>query len=513
MKTPVSRRSFFWTLTLSYLLITVVVLFFAFGYRFSFERSIFIYSGSLTIKSNPKTTVVSIDGDDTKGLRNIINNSYHITGFRPGDHVITVAQGGFQSWNKKVNFTSGRSTEFWNVLLARHFYERETYETPAIAKYYLAPKDKLAAVVEKTDHLKVSILDRKEKTSTDLLEVSDVTFTTDDMQNIEWSPEARSLIIPIEQMRSDQETDTTTTSDNATTQNNTPNDTSEQEESQNEEPLKDHLIINRKTNETIMLSELIPDDLPLSTVRWDPRKKDILFYISQNTLYRLPLETPEDKIMIAQDIRAYDFTDDGLYYITANNDLMRTSFDDPNDAKELTDLDLSEARDVTRMIAYDKHRLVLFTEDGSFFFYNDGDEDETFEKIGDRIIGAHFSNDGKKLLYWSNNELFTHFTRKWETQPIRTENEHTDIARFSQNIENVHWAKTFEHIIFTLDNEIKVIELDHRDRRNMHTIMQLKSDDTQVVSNFADDELYLIDQDNDIPTLFSITFPEDEGFL
>lgn len=496
MKTPVSRRSFFWTLTLSYFIITVVVLFFAFGYRFSFERSIFIYSGSLTIKSNPRATVVSIDGDNTKGLRNIINNSYHITGFRPGDHVITVAKEGFQSWNKKVNFTSGRSTEFWNVLLARHFYEREQYDTAAIANYFLAPKEKLAAVVAKKEHLSISILDRKENISTELITLPDVIFTTQQQKNIEWSPEAHSLIIPIEHItapvsQESQDTDPVTKEHN----------------------LADYLIVDRKTAEATFLSDVIPDDLPLTTLRWDPRKKDIIFYISENVLYRLPLEAPEKKLIIAQDVLAYDFTDDGLYYITSQNDLMRTSFDDPDDAKELTDLDLSEAHDITRIIAYDKHRLVFFAEDGSFYFYNDGDKDETFEKIGDRIVGAHFSNDGKKLLYWSDNELFTHFTRKWETQPIRIENEHTDIARFSQSIKNVHWAKTFEHVIFTLDNEIKVIELDHRDRRNMHTIMQLQTNETHVVSDFADDELFLIDQDGDTPRLFSITFPEDEGLL
>ena len=127
--------------------------------------------------------------------------------------------------------------------------------------------------------------------------------------------------------------------------------------------------------------------------------------------------------------------------------------------------------------------------------------------------GASFSDDGKKMTYWTDNELYAYFTRDWDTQPLRAENERMLLTRFTQTLSDVQWTKDFEHILFTVGRDIKVIELDHRDHRNVMTLSSLHRDTGNVVSDFDDGKIYFLDTIDDQTALFSITFPEKESLF
>ena len=69
-------RSFiFWTFTLSFFVTASLLIFYAFGYRYSLERGIFVYSGSITVSSLPKTVDLEIDGELLPSSRYGILNS------------------------------------------------------------------------------------------------------------------------------------------------------------------------------------------------------------------------------------------------------------------------------------------------------------------------------------------------------------------------------------------------------------------------------------------------------
>ena len=83
---------------------TPVVIFYARGYRFSFERGIFIYSGSITIKPNPQKVGVFLDGKQVSSKKlNPINNSYHIDGIRPGEYLLELK---LSDYNRSEEHTS-----------------------------------------------------------------------------------------------------------------------------------------------------------------------------------------------------------------------------------------------------------------------------------------------------------------------------------------------------------------------------------------------------------------------
>lgn len=107
------RSLIFWTFTLSFFATASLIIFYAFGYRYSQERGIFVYSGSITVNSLPQTVDIAIDGEAiSPNQYGILNETIHIAGLMPGEHLLTVSAPGYRPWSKKVTVQSGVSSEY-----------------------------------------------------------------------------------------------------------------------------------------------------------------------------------------------------------------------------------------------------------------------------------------------------------------------------------------------------------------------------------------------------------------
>ena len=70
------------------------------------------------------------------------------------------------------------------------------------------------------------------------------------------------------------------------------------------------------------------------------------------------------------------------------------------------------------VVVYDDLRIALILENKDFYIFNKGDYGDYFRKLADDIEEAHFSDDGKRILFWSNNEISVYFLREQLSQPI-----------------------------------------------------------------------------------------------
>lgn len=483
MKTPLPRRIFFWILAVSYFITTSVVLFYVFGYRHDFASKIFVHTGSITVKSNPRKISVNINGKppQTK-LVNVINDSYYISGLRPKKYTLSVFADGFRKWEKDVSVHSGVSTEFWNVLLLRNTYERTNYALTDIDLFFPAPKENIFAGTRQIGQLqtvRVFDTDKNEVINTFLL--PQMRFTQNKNENIEWAPNSSELIIPVER----------TDNDNA----------------------KDYAIGYVDTNDHYYLSEHIPQK-NLHAVRWDPKERNVIYYISEMTLYRTELDFAKDEFAtteIAKNVLAYDFADDGIYVFNTDHDVLYDhDVKGEKLIKAVSFADVPESSRDFRLDAYDTYRILLLDDSAKdLYVHNRGERNIYKKKLGSNIVGAHFSDDGKKILFYSSFEIFVYFTRDWEAQPIRKEDERHEIIRFSQSLDNVHFSKEYEHVIFTSGHDIKVTELDYRGNRITDTVTTFSVDDPKIINKHKKDRLYFIDSyDETNRGLQSIEFPE-----
>ncbi|MCA9365211.1 MAG: hypothetical protein KC736_04940 [Candidatus Moranbacteria bacterium] len=497
-----SRRIFFWLLVVSFFATSSTIISYALGYRWSSDRGVFVYAGSLTIVSNPEDIDVSVNNQPLAGRLNYLNHSYHISGMRPDQYIVQVTAPEFQPWSKKITINSGVSTEFWNVLLVRDLYTRTTYDVENVRRFFIAPqKSRLVTVGDSDQKLTLTLTNHDTQESQQLFSTNDYHFVSDIQKNIEWSPQAHRMIVPV--------ISTTETSGIASSLLSST------------DAIDDYLVVTVDTGEYLSLRSLLglPNFVPIENVRWHPKKRDVVYYLLDNILYRASVGGSATAInVVATNVSAYDFSDDGLTYLDATT-LILYHTDDIESAQEPIQIttaqpDLSDSS--YRLISYDKDRATLLNDSGTLYLFNRSPKNGVFfEKIADNVVGTHFSNDGKKLLYWNENEIFAYFTRDWDTQPSRSEGEHIAITRFAQKLRSVQWSVSYEQVIFVVGNEVKVIELDNRDHRNVFTIAHLRSSDSLAVSDHSNKMLFFTDYQpgTRISTLQSIEFPEKTGFF
>jgi hypothetical protein len=476
------KTIFFWTLVVLFWLTSATIIGYAFGYRFNFKSGIFIYAGSITLKTTPQQVDVYIDGVlmPSKSF-NRLNNSYHIGGIKPGNYFLEVKAPGYQSWSKKISVHSGISTEFWNIVLAQDSYAREDYESAGIQKFFISPRKNLAAFSQQVENnFLVKIFNPGTLEMTQVFSADDYVFTDNDKENIEWSPEAHKIIIPA-------------IKDNE----------------------KNYFIVKIDTLETVNIKELT-GDINLSHARWDPKNKDVLFYMSNDNLYRLDLNDLQNKQTVASHIASYDLSPKALFYLQLPEGILyKTNFDASDTPTQITTSGPEDMSDPTyQIIVYDEDRVVFLNNSNKLYIYNKGEADTYFHQLSDNATGSQFSDDGKKLLFWNTNEISAYFVRKWEVQPVRVEDEIMSITKLADPIGNVQWTRDYEHALFTNNNKVKLIELDRRDHRNMMDVLSLNDNSSILVNNFTDSKLYYTEKnDQGQNSLHAIYFPERTTFL
>lgn len=486
MKGQYGRKIFFWALAILFVLTTALVVFYAFGYRFSFERGVFVYGGSVTVKSNPRTVNIFLnDQPVSQNKINFINGSYHIDGIRPGDYKLSAEAPDFQRWTKNISVHSGVSTEFWNVLLARDDYSETDHKITTDERFFISPDgDRIAYTWENGDNFSVNVLDVKKNESLNIFSSPEFNFTKNDKENIEWSPRSDAVIIPAVRLS---------------------------------DSLENYFIVNIENKNVINLKDLAQNE-NLTGVRWDPQRKNIVYFISQNNLFSIDIANPGDMKKMAENATSFDFAENYLYYFQLPGGAVhRLALNGAGSPEQIT---FSPPEDMEnpnyKLVVYDESRIALINyENGKLFVWNSGAKDKYFRKLSADVRGLQFSDDGKKLLFWNGWEIFVYFTRDWDVQPVRAENEILEVARYSQEIKNVQWSKDYEHVIFTVEGKIKIAELDRRDRCNNFNIAELESNEGSVVNFPADEKIYFTgkNQNNNFFNLFSIDFPEKEGIL
>ena len=494
------RTIFFWTLVLLFILITPIIVLRARGYRFDTNRGVFVHSGTITIKSNPQSVDINLNNELIKsGSLNRINNSYNITGLIPKDYSMTVAADGFQIWSKKTEVHSDLSSEFWNILLVKNNYEKISYSAVGINKYFISPKDtKLVFTENIADGITAKILNIKGNEIESIFNISGWNFVASSRkENIEWSPEEDYLSLPVEKIVSQGTNKKTDISSAA-------------------EIIEYAYFILDPANETAFNLNDFLGKSNIKYVRWDPQDKNYLFFLSENSLYRANITNNSDIVLIADEVTSYELSQTSVYYSQSPNNLIyKSSLDGKSGPTQITySFPNSSSVYIEKLIVYDESRIALINTDKELFIYNEGDHDKYFKKLEGHIEGLQFSDDGKKMLFWSRNEIFVYFLRDWNVQPIRSENEIQNVTRYSEEINNTQWFKDYEHIIFSSGKYVKIIELDSRDHRNCMDILSTNIDDPYIVYNNSLEVLFFSDRLNESTNILnSIVFPEKTNIL
>jgi WD40 repeat protein len=117
--------------------------------------------------------------------------------------------------------------------------------------------------------------------------------------------------------------------------------------------------------------------------------------------------------------------------------------------------------------------------------YKLNQESKSFEKFFEGINALKVSPDFKKLVYFSDYEIWILFLRESE--------ENLFLIRLSEKIRDVSWLNS-NYLIFNSGDKIKIAEIDTRDRINVIDIAELKN--PRIFWNEIDKRLYVLSEEN-----------------
>ncbi len=502
------RRIFFWTLVVLFLIVAPAIIMNARGYRFDFSRGVFVHSGSIMLKTNPPDFNSYVNGKlETSKKINRVNSSYTLTGFIPGNYEIAIGADGFRTWSKKTEVHSGLASEFWNILLVRTDYARSAFGTQGVDNFFISPKDKNIALAKNAGAgVEMQILNIAGKTIDNSFSFPASVF--DDKtreENIEWSPDEDYLSMPVK-----------ATIPAPEAPENSASKTKPASGAADDQAIEkyNYFIANPADGGSFNLNLFLEKE-EIRNVRWDPKDKNYLFFLSENGLYRASITDKNDLKLIAGNVSAFDLSKTGVYYTQSPNELVfKTGLDGSGTPAQLTNnFPNAPISPTKKLITYDDDRLAFLNSNNKLFIYNKGEHETYFRKLGDEIRSFQFSDDGKKLLFASDNEIFTYFLRDWSVQPERSENEIQSITRYAEALENIQWFKDYEHIIFSAGPFVKIIELDARDHRNCMDILKTNNNEPKLTYNHSSERLFFINQSGNSSDLYNIVFPEPGAFL
>jgi len=128
-----------------------------------------------------------------------------------------------------------------------------------------------------------------------------------------------------------------------------------------------------------------------------------------------------------------------------------------------------------------------FPKEGqTLYFFNK--DSQMFEKILEGLKGLKASPDNKKLVFFSDSEIWIFYLKDKAEQPTKKAGERQFLVRLSEKIGDVFWLND-NYLIFSAGNKIKISETDERDRLNIADIATFEN--PKMFFNSADKKIYI----------------------
>lgn len=436
--TKKTRKILFFILLFVFIIIAPVVILYAQGYRFDFEKKRLIQTGDFYFKSLPKKANIYINNKLTKEktpgqIKNLLPKKYNVQ----------ITKEGFWAWKKELEINPLLVTEAKNILLVPEKLNKETVIPAKISKFSFSPNKKFISYISQDKELRLYNLEDSEENplfKSENYKLVDIIWSYDSKKILFFDSLNRWRAININ------------------------------------EPSK---IINISAN--------------LSNPKWNPLNPSEVFFKKGNDVFILNLENQKNQVLAAEDIVDYDALGEYLFYIQKPNLILYKQDILGKTKEQMTNLPMDYRENLDyKILAFSLQDIILRADGALYIFEKDK---KLFEKIDENIKNENFASDERKISFWSSNEIWVFWLKKIFDQPTKNAGDKELITRLSQKIKEVIWyPKTSEHLIFlTEDNKIKIAELDGRDKRNTFDIAE--GNNIKQLT-FYDKWLYFLDGDS-----------------
>ncbi len=240
------------------------------------------------------------------------------------------------------------------------------------------------------------------------------------------------------------------------------------------------------------------------------------------TLFPLPadrqagLPDPDKINKIGENLRDFFPSPSGKYFVfLKNTQVPKMSLYSLNDQREILALNMPSAfadytigdvqwdRDSTNIIfsLNNSAERLLFSYNIENAAISKPPKDSSLEKISYDTERAIVARDRKKILLIKKNELAVYWLEDIRTEPLRSAGDYEQIINArEQTIGDAVWfSKNNEYVVFSMGNSINATELDGRDNRNTHVL--INSGAKKIFYEEKNEVIYFLDND----TLYSLS--------
>ncbi len=449
-----TRRVLYITFILIFILLSSVVVLYSAGYRYHFKKLRFQKSGGILLEFSPKEVDIYIQNKDKK-TTGFLDDSYKVTGMLPGEYMVKIEKDGYYSWKKKLTVESEKINFVKNIILFKKDESPKLVTNSNIINIKnLNTKNKFIFVEKEEQGVRVNIFDKKTDEISSILKT-----TTTSTDNIALMPSSKNKKVLI---------------------------------SEN----KNNHILTISNKEILSLGEEIKEITDVINIHWDKDSDEVLYFIKKNEIYqfnifnnkleKLDINNPKNNKIIDFDV----INNDIYAIIESRTGLIVEKIGKESGKKTLIIDNIQQKSSFVAgpkpyiTILNNDELLVINTENQKIILQDKANHISWSEKLGNNYI----------IIYNNDFEIFRYDTETTEK---------TLITRSSNKINDVILHPNNEHVFFSNNNTVSIIELDkYREK----TATQIILCDNVNNININDDgkTIYLNGKINEITGLFKI---------
>jgi hypothetical protein len=390
----------------------------------------------------------------------------------PRKYEIEIKKDGFHAWKKTLEIKEKEVTDAKNIVLIPQSPEFSILDK-GVENSFFSPDGKKVVLKETSkDGWTLKLLELEKNVKSHLINQQDLSKGEISLSGLTFSPDSKRILLRLDSKGNS----------------------------------KYVLIDLEKTPPSLTsLDFLGVDELRSSSPFANARVKDVkdlffhpdnpqkLILLKNGEISEVDLSQKKISLAILENVKSFQISNKDVYYFLGSGPdagfLFRTdiSFSGREKINE-NPFPLKKEGEYKICIFSDK---IFLQDEQNLYLFNLASND--FENFFETGREPKISPDFKKIVCYSDYEIWILFMKDEFSQPQKTAGERQFIARFSEKIGNVFWL-TSHYLIFNSGSKIKIAEIDDRDKINTIDFIDFK--EPEMFWSEALKKLYVLTENN-----------------
>lgn len=461
--TKKTRTTLFLILLSCFLVIAPSIIFYSWGYRIDFETRRIAKTGAFYFKVWPKSAQIYLIPVNNKGLAEKENEIVKKTDFffgavlvqnlLPKKYEIEIRKNGYLAWKKTLEIKENQVTEAKNIILMPEDIGINLLNRN-VDDFFSSADGKILILKEEdasnTLSWALKILEPENNIKSPLIESKDISKNGEVLiLDLKFSSDQKKILLKT-----------------------------------NSEGIQKYYLFDLNTTpaKTISLDFLGKEEME---VFFHPQDSQKLFVLKKGVISEADLSQNKLSLGLLENVKSFKTTNDNFYYLDNSGLLFKNDYSFsrqekinsfPFSLEKNKNYNEQEAQYIGQLTARYKIDILsdsIFLEDGQKLFMFNPDSG-SFESLLETKKEPKISPDLKKVLYYSDYEIWLFYLKQELGQPSKEADQRIFIARFSEKIDEVFFL-TNHYLIFSSGDKIKVAEIDDRDVINIVDLADIKS--------------------------------------